>query len=131
MSSVFDDPALSAYRRASGWDEASLLADIARRSERLRSDRRIGLDENKDHYIRARRDTGLEHEDRGMYQSGARRQEQNEVLGDYRRNAMNLVRDTGNSITDLYALGGWDLSKIKKDDTDSTIASLEDPGYWL
>lgn len=129
--STLNDPALAAFTRASGWDEASLLADIAWRAERMKQDQGIELDKVKEHYIRADRDVKQTHEDRGMFQSGVRRQAQNETLLDSRRDAMDIVRGTTNGIADLYHTGGWDLSNIYAGQADSQIAAIEDPEYWL
>ena len=129
--STLDDPALAAYTRASGWDEASLLAGIAYRAERMKQDQGIELDRVKEHYIRANRDVQQGYEDRGMFQSGTRRQAQNETLLDSRRDAMDIVRGTTNGIADLYHAGGWDLSSIYSNQADNQIAAIENPDYWL
>ena len=129
--SILDDPGLAAFTRASGWDEASLLADIARRAERIKQEQVLQLDEMKEHYIRSDKDVQSGYEDRGLFQSGGRRQSQNENLLDSRRRAMGLVRGNTNQIADLYSAGGWDLSNMYSQQADQTIQAISRPEYWL
>lgn len=109
-----NDPAYLAYMRQMGVDEANVNALTGWRVNSLT--RQLGralpaYAERREHAIR---DTGIEHEGRGMYRSGARISGQAEAARAVDRQRMDYEAGIRDEIGELYLRTAMDVAEIRR-----------------